>query len=186
MSPYRELMVGDLRAYLEDVLALAERPGRLWLVGETSQLLEGWCAGVRRFTLATGDGAPPPRALGPLEARRGVDIVWESPADILPLPPGYAARARPTGIGRDVADGRFEVWHFDPYSVAFRLISRGNEEDYRTVLRYLEHDWITEEEIDALLADLLPRFTTQTIEQDPAEFRRKYKGLRQMWRATRP
>jgi hypothetical protein len=78
------------------------------------------------------------------------------------------------------------VWHFDPYSVAFRLISRGNEEDYRTVLRYLEHDWITEEEIDALLADLLPRFTTQTIEQDPAEFRRKYKGLRQMWRATRP
>ncbi len=185
MSSYRELTAGDLHAYLGGVLAAVERPGRLWLMGETSQLHEGWCTGVRRFTLATGDGAPPPRDFGPVEARHGVEIVWESPADVLPLPSGFAGRARPTGIGREVGDGRFDVLHFDPYSVAFRLIARGDEDDYRAVLRYLEHEWITAREMDTLLAELLPRLTTQTIEQDPAEFRRKYKGLTQMWRSTR-
>jgi hypothetical protein len=37
--------------------------------------------------------------------------------------------------------------------------------------------------MDALLDELLPRFTRETIAQDPAEFRRKYRGLLQMWRA---
>jgi len=51
---------------------------------------------------------------------------------------------------------------------------------------YLQQNWITEEEMDALLAELLPKFSMETIQQDPAEFRRKYKGLKQMWRALRP
>jgi hypothetical protein len=38
--------------------------------------------------------------------------------------------------------------------------------------------------MNALLVDLLPQFTSETIQQDPAEFRRKYKGLLQMWRAA--
>ncbi len=39
-------------------------------------------------------------------------------------------------------------------------------------------------EWNALLASLLPRFTSETLQQDPAEFRRKFKGLLQMWRAA--
>ena len=46
------------------------------------------------------------------------------------------------------------------------------------------------EELNASLSALLPRFSAETIQQDPAEFRRKYEGLLQMWRAiqsrTRP
>jgi hypothetical protein len=38
-------------------------------------------------------------------------------------------------------------------------------------------------EMDRLLEGTLPRFTHETIAQDPAEFRRKYRGLYQMWRA---
>jgi hypothetical protein len=33
-----------------------------------------------------------------------------------------------------------------------------------------------------LLSGLLPQFNKETIAQDPAEFRRKYRGLLQMWR----
>jgi len=36
-----------------------------------------------------------------------------------------------------------------------------------------------------LLDDLLPQFTKESIAQDPAEFRRKYRGLLQMWRSIR-
>jgi hypothetical protein len=34
--------------------------------------------------------------------------------------------------------------------------------------------------LEALLADVLPRFTRATLAQDPAEFRRKFRGLRQL------
>jgi hypothetical protein len=64
-------------------------------------------------------------------------------------------------------------------------VARGDEPDYRTVLRYLRHGWMTLETMDRLLEETLPRFTRETIAQDPAEFRRKYRGLTQMWRAER-
>jgi hypothetical protein len=51
---------------------------------------------------------------------------------------------------------------------------------------YLEKDWITFDEMDERLAALLPRFTAETIQQDPAEFKRKYKSLLQMYRAVKP
>jgi len=38
-------------------------------------------------------------------------------------------------------------------------------------------------ELEHALAEILPRFSADRLRQDPAEFRRKFKGLRQMWRA---
>ncbi|MGH6692633.1 MAG: hypothetical protein ACREF4_18345, partial [Gammaproteobacteria bacterium] len=63
-------------------------------------------------------------------------------------------------------------------------LARGDEDDYRTGLTFLRQGWMTVAEMDALLTELLPRFTRETIAQDPAEFRRKYRGLLQMWRAS--
>jgi hypothetical protein len=37
---------------------------------------------------------------------------------------------------------------------------------------------------EALLGEVVPRMTSETLAQDPAEFRRKFKGLRQLYRAT--
>ena len=78
---------------------------------------------------------------------------------------------------------RLSLFHFDPYSVAFRFLSRGDEPDYHLVLTYLKHGWLKTDEMELKLGALLPRFTAETIQQDPAEFRRKYKGMLQMWRA---
>jgi len=39
------------------------------------------------------------------------------------------------------------------------------------------------DELDHWLAEVLPRFSADRLQQDPAEFRRKWKGLQQMWRA---
>jgi hypothetical protein len=145
----------------------------VWLVGDTSQLWEGWLERVPVAHLA----ADQPAARSVLIAaatRLGVALLLESPGEVIPLPAGGAARHRPVAA----APGAF---HFDPYSVAFRCLARGDEPDYRTVLRYLRHGWLTLEEMDRLLEDVLPRFTRETIAQDPAEFRRKYRGLCQMW-----
>lgn len=172
-----------LETFLARLGASFARPGRLYLVGETSHVFEGWRERTEQLTFAA-DVAPTDRpafeeAVRSLQAQLGIPMLEESPGDVIPLPAGHQARARPAGMF-----GALEVYHFDPYSVAFRLIARGDEPDYHAVLAYLRCGWLSVNEMNTLLADLLPQFTSDTIQQDPAEFRRKFKGLLQMWRAA--
>ena len=76
---------------------------------------------------------------------------------------------------------RLELRHFDPYSVVLRLIARGDEPDYVAALEYVLHEWVEPARLEGLLAEVVPRMTNQTLAQDPAEFRRKFKGLRQLY-----
>lgn len=163
------------------------RPGHLYLVGETTQVVEGWQRWTEEIEFTAevaADGRPDfEAAVEHVQRELGVNVWDESPGDVIPLPDGHEERARPVD---GVRTEHVQVRHFDPFSVAFRFIARGSEPDYHLVLGYLEHGWLTIEEMDARLQDLLPRFTSDTIQQDPAEFRRKYKGLLQMARALRP
>jgi hypothetical protein len=77
--------------------------------------------------------------------------------------------------------GPLEVRHFDPYSVVLRLIARGDEPDYVAALEYVLHGWVEPARLEGLLAEVVPRMTSETLAQDPAEFRRKFKGLRQLY-----
>ena len=174
--------------FLNRVDRLFGKRGRVFLVGETSQLIEGWRPWVGEVEL-TAEAAEPltdgPGLRRALEAaRRETDlpVVLESPAEVIPLPDGWEGRARPVASPTEW----LEVCHFDPYSVSFRYLARGDEPDYHLILRYLSHGWITEAEMARLLEATLPRFTAETIAQDPAEFRRRSKGLLQMWHAVRP
>src|SRR5262245_8493774 len=97
---------------LGNLIAAAGRaagPGRLYLVSRTSHLAERWCDRVPAFELAGDPGGP---ALGEAvrEAGReiGVDVVWESPADVIPLPAGWQDRSRPVPIE---PGGTLEVRH---------------------------------------------------------------------------
>ena len=59
-------------------------------------------------------------------------------------------------------------------------MARGDEPDYVVALEYLKRGWVELAHLETLLADVLPRFTNETLAQDPAEFRRKFRGLRQL------
>ena len=173
--------------FLQRLDAAFHRPGRLYLIGETTQVVEGWQRWTEEieFTAEVADNDRTNFDTAVERVRRELRInVWdESPGDVIPLPAGYEDRARRV---ESIRTEHLQVLHFDPCSVAFRYIARGSEPDYHLVLGYLEHGWLTIEEMGARLEDLLPRFTSETIQQDPAEFRRKYKGLLQMARALRP
>jgi hypothetical protein len=170
------------------------RPGRVFLIGESTHVYEGWRPWTRHieFTadVSVADRSEFARVVAALGADLGVPIVDESPAEVIPLPDGFEDRAR--SAGGPSANGSparpvtyLTLHHFDPYSVCFRYIARGDEPDYHLVLTYVEHGWVTLDEMNERLAALLPRFTSETIQQDAAEFRRKYKGLMQMARAVR-
>jgi hypothetical protein len=123
----------------------------------------------------------------------GVHLVWESPADVIPLPAGWEERsvgaealtraAQPATI-ESGAGSALEVRHFDPYSVVLRLVARGDEPDYVAALEYVHHGWVEPARLEGLLSEIVPRMTAQTLAQDPAEFRRKFKGLRQLYQRS--
>ncbi len=178
--------------FIQRLRSKFNRPGSLFLIGETSQVLEGWRERADEFTytakVAPGDREFFDNAIQKIAKEMDVEINEEHPATLIPLPKGYEDRAirvnenilNPQG---DLANAALEIFHFDPYSVSFRYISRGDEPDYHIALYYLQHGWVTVEKMETLLENLLPEFSLKTIAQDPAEFRRKYKGLLQMWRA---
>jgi len=177
-----EIRARDLGALIAETAGALAEPANLYLVAATSHLAEGWRDVVPRAELA-GDPAARSAATA-AAARLGAAIVWESPGDVIPLPEGHEARARRAPIAAAPAATRLTVRHFDPYSVVLRLVARGDEPDYVVALEYLRRGWVEFDRLEALLDEVLPRFTNATLQQDPAEFRRKFRGLRQVWRAA--
>ena len=101
------------------------RPGRLYLVGETTQVFEGWRPWSPRieFTadVASEDRGAFSRVAEGLAEELRVSAIDEWPGDVIPLPEGYEGRARGAAgaVLRHLA-----LYHFDPYSVAFRFMAR--------------------------------------------------------------
>ena len=178
----REAGLAELCTLIAAVRRCVAAPARLYLVSRTSHLAEGWCDRVPAFALA-GDTGGVELGEAVREAGRtlGVDVVWESPADVIPLPAGWEERSRPATIAEGGTGNALELRHFDPYSVVLRLIARGDEPDYVAALQYVLHEWVEPARLEGLLGEVVPRMTNETLAQDPAEFRRKFKGLRQLY-----
>jgi hypothetical protein len=185
----KEAGLADLSAIVAAARRSVSAPARLYLVSRTSHLAEGWCDRVPALELAGGAGSDElGEAVRKAGRTLGVGVVWESPADVIPLPGGWQERSLATDLSAGLsavasaeAENVLDVRHFDPYSVVLRLIARGDEPDYVAALEYVLHDWVEPARLEGLLAEVVPRMTNQTLAQDPAEFRRKFKGLRQLY-----
>jgi len=175
----------NIRAFIERVARAFPNPGTLYLVGECSLVVES----VRKFCteviIALDVDA---EYVGLLtravdEAAREVELTVciEHPETVIPLPDSARGGERRVSGLADDTFGPLRIRHFDPYSVAIRFIARGDQPDYDLALALLTMGWIDigilREKVDALLDS----FSFDTIQQDPAEFRRKFKGLNQMW-----
>lgn len=175
-----------ISTFLSGLLQTFEHGGILYLVGESSLVIEG-----RRAYCSEIIVAPEVAETEYLRFRRSVDVAAsraeiavaiEHPRDVIPLPANAPVRSKPVA-GFPDGGHALKVRHFDPFTTAIRFMARGDEPDYDLVVAFLEMGWIDmaglQREIDALL----PEFSFETIQQDPAEFRRKFKGLTQIWNA---
>jgi hypothetical protein len=175
----REAGLADLVAMIAAARERAAAPATLYLVSRTSHLAESWCDRVPTLELA--GNAELGEALRATSRTLGIGLVWESPADVIPLPAGWEERSLPAAIAPANSGSAFEIRHFDPYSVVLRLVARGDEPDYVAALEYVLHGWVEPARLESLLGEVVPRMTSETLAQDPAEFRRKFKGLRQLY-----
>ena len=177
----KEAGIAELSALIDSVRQRLAAPARLYLVSRTSHLAEGWCDRVPELELAGDAGADLGDAVCEAGRALGIGVVWESPVDVIPLPAGWEERSRPAKTAHAGTGNALDLRHFDPYSVVLRLIARGDEPDYVAALEYVLHGWVEPARLESLLGEVVPRMTNQTLAQDPAEFRRKFKGLRQLY-----
>lgn len=152
---------------LEALGRAAERELRVYLVGGTSAVLLGWRAATVDVDLALRpDDDAVLRAIPRLKDVLRVNIELASPADFLPLPPGWEERS--PFITRV---GRAAFHHFDFYAQALAKVERGHRRDLDDVRAMLDRGLVDAAQARALYARIEPdlyRFPAI----DPASFRR--------------
>jgi hypothetical protein len=158
------------------------RPGRVYLVGGTTMVFEGF----RRqsldidltFEVQPQDHAAFIQTVRVLKDELSINVEQVSPGDFIPLPSGYRERSR--FIGRY---GQLDVFHFDLYCTALSKVERGAAEDFSDVLALLRDGQIEMNALETYFAEILPGFATASLKRDPDEFQKKFVALKQMWRS---
>ncbi len=159
------------------------RPGRLYLVGGTSLVLEGY----RQHTLdvdlsieVTADNHDDlMRALQEIMLSLDMNIEEASPGDFIPLPAGYADRH--VFIGRY---GQVDVFHFDFYSTSLSKIERGRRQDLDDVITLLTNKRIEWVQLESMFHEILPLMRYKSLRQKPAEFSGNFEALRALWHSA--
>jgi len=102
---------------------------RVYLVGGTTAVLVGWRATTIDvdFVMRPEDEALL-RAIPALKEELQINVELASPADFIPVPPGWEDR------GTFVAQqGRVSFFHFDLYAQALAKVERGHRQDLADV-----------------------------------------------------
>lgn len=128
-----------LLAFLRRLGAAADTPGRCFLTGGASALLEGW----RRTTVDIDLHFDPEpagvfEAIPGLKRDLGVNVKLAAPFHFVPVPAGWADRSPAVG-----QFGRLEVHHFDFIGQALAKLARGFARDLEDVQAMLARGFIT-------------------------------------------
>ena len=98
---------------------------RIYLVGGTTAVLKGWRASTVDVDLVMRpDDDTLLRAIPALKNSMRINVELASPADFIPVPPGWEDRSE---FVRDV--GRVAFYHFDLYAQALAKVERGHRQD---------------------------------------------------------
>ena len=127
-------------------------PGRIYLTGGASALLEGW-----RSTTVDVDIKLDPEPAGVFEAiaqlknELDINIELASPDQFLPPLPGWRERSRFIAL-----HGHIEFFHYDFRSQALAKLSRSHDRDLRDVTAMLDRRLVTSPEILEALSLIVP------------------------------
>jgi len=114
-----------IERFLTGLAARVRGPGRVYLVGGATAVLNGWRDSTIDIDLKA-DPEPPGffEAIATLKDDLSVNVELASPDQFLPELPGW--RERSLFITRH---GEIDFYHFDPYSQALAKLERGHPRD---------------------------------------------------------
>ncbi len=141
-----------IRQLIRELGRRARGPGRIYLTGGASALLEGWRDATVDVDLKLD---PEPRgifeAIARLKTELDLNIELASPDQFLPSPPDW--RERSTFIARH---GEVEFFHYDFRAQALSKLARGFERDLADVRAMLERGLVSKPELADALEQIRP------------------------------
>ena len=167
-----------IERFLTRLGASVSEPGRIYLVGGTTMVYEGFRATTMDIDLLVEADNPGVivAAVRDLKDALDINVEFASPRDFIPLPAGW--RERSIYIGRY---GPLDVFHFDLYSMALSKIERGAERDFQDVVALVRSGRIDPAELDTAFHEIAPRIATEGMAgMDPAVFAEHYRYLRSL------
>lgn len=167
-----------VRQLLRELGRRARGPGRVYLIGGASALLEGWRSTTVDVDLKL-DPEPPGifEAIGQLKNELDVNVELVSPDQFLPQPPDW--RTRSTFVEKH---GQVEFFHYDFRAQALSKLARGYERDLGDVRAMLDRNLIARDDLTAAL-DVIrpaliryPALDSETFERRVRDFLEEWNG----------
>lgn len=156
-----------LRVFMRALALEARAPLQVYLVGGSTAVLEGWRDATIDVDLAFGGNADAVlRALPRLKDALDINIELASPADFIPVKPGWQDRSPFVA-----QEGPVTFRHFDLQAQALAKLERGHETDRRDVDQMLARGLVTRAGLLDYFEEIEPElYRFPAI--DPASFRR--------------
>ncbi len=135
----RELADGErIRRFMEALGAAADAQARVYFTGGATAVLLGW----RPSTIDVDLKLVPEhdatlRAIPQLKETLQINVELASPADFIPVPPGWEDRSLFV-----VQAGRLSFYHFDLYAQALAKVERGHNQDLGDVRQMVARDLV--------------------------------------------
>jgi hypothetical protein len=165
----RELANADrIRRFMRALGDASETDGACYFTGGATAVIVGW----RRSTIDVDIHLVPEsdallRAIQMLKNDLRINVELASPADFIPVRPGWEDRS--VYVARE---GRLSYYHFDLVAQALAKLERGHSQDLADVEAMLDRGLIDRDETRATFDQIEPGlFRFPAI--DPASFRRR-------------
>jgi Nucleotidyltransferase of unknown function (DUF6036) len=163
---------GKIRHLMREIGRRARGPGRVYLVGGASALLEGWRATTVDVDLKLD---PEPagifEAIGALKNDLDVNVELSAPDQFLPPLPDW--RERSVFIERQ---GEVEFFHYDFRAQALAKLARGYDRDLADVRAMLARNLVSRADLVAALETMRPDLLRYPA-LDADAFARRVKGF---------
>jgi len=147
--------------------AAASGPGRIYLTGGATALLEGWRASTIDVDLTmVPEQDALFRAIARLKDELSINVELASPADFIPELPGWRDRCRFIR-----AEGPITFWHYDFYAQALAKIERGHTKDVEDVEQMIRRGLVEPGRLLELFSAIEPELVRYPA-IDPPSFRK--------------
>lgn len=148
-----EVTVEKLRRFIEALGNAAKGPGRVYLTGAATALLEGWRTTSIDLDLKL-EPEPPGvfEAIARLKEELDINVELASPDDFVPALPGWQDRSRFVAT-----HGKVSFYEYDPYGQVLAKIERDHERDRLDVRQYLERGLVDPVRFRELHAQVAPQ-----------------------------
>ena len=165
-----------LDTFMQQLAVAARQPGRVYLTGGATAVLEGW----RTSTIDVDLKMVPEqdevfRAIPRLKEELSINVELASPADFIPELPGWDRRSRAIQT-----EGSLTFFHYDFYAQVLAKIERGHATDLEDIEQMIGRGLVDPRR----LLELFQTIESQLIRYpavDPASFRAAVEATVARW-----